>query len=78
MHSKKGEHVVNFWLGFVWRIVWVWSDCQKRFSWFSDWNPKVQKRVNLVYLVTSFQTSSYLQNLASIQPRTGFSKFAKN
>ena len=37
--------------------------------------------VNLVDLVKSFQaiqTSIYLQNLASIQPRTGLSKFAKN
>ena len=25
------------------------------FSWFSDWNPKVQKHVNLVELVESFQ-----------------------
>ena len=40
-------------------------------------NPKVQKCVNLVDLVKSFQTSIYLQNLASIQPRTGLSKFAK-
>ena len=32
--------------------------CQKRFSWFSDWNPKVQTRVNLVDLVKSFQTDS--------------------
>ena len=30
--------------------------CQKRFSWFSDWIPKVQKSVNLVDLVKSFQT----------------------
>ena len=33
--------------------------------------------VNRVDLVKSFQTSIYLQNLASIQPRTGLSKFAK-
>ena len=31
--------------------------CQKSFSRFSDWSPKVQKRVNLVDLVKSFQTS---------------------
>ena len=31
--------------------------CQKRFSWFFYWIPKVQKRVNLVDLVKSFQTS---------------------
>ena len=30
--------------------------CQKRVSWFSDWIQKVQKRVNLVDLVKSFQT----------------------
>ena len=48
------------------------------FSWFSDWSPKVQKCVNLVDLVKSFQTNIYFQNLASIQPRTGLSKFAKN
>ena len=35
--------------------------CPKRFSWFFYWIPKVQKRVNLVNLVKSFQTSiSYL------------------
>ena len=33
--------------------------CQKRVSWFSDWSPKVQQRVNLVDLVKSFQTSIY-------------------
>ena len=32
--------------------------CQKRFSWFFYWIPKVQKRVNLVDLVKSFQTES--------------------
>ena len=37
----------------------------------------MQKRVNLVDLVKSFQTSIYLQKSASIQPRTGFSKFPK-
>ena len=45
------------------------------FSWFSDWNPKVQKHVSLVDLVKSFPTIIYLQNLASIQPRTSLSKF---
>ena len=38
---------------------------------------KVQKCVDLVDLVKSFQTSIYLEILASIQPRTGLSKFAK-
>ena len=33
--------------------------CQKRFSWFSDWIPKVQKSINLVDLVKSFHTSIY-------------------
>ena len=37
----------------------------------------VQKHVNLVDLVTSIPTSIYLQNLASIQPRTSFSKFVE-
>ena len=32
--------------------------CKKRFSWFSDWIPKVQTCVNLVDLVKSFQTST--------------------
>ena len=41
-----------------------------------NWIPKMQKCVNLVDLV-SFQTSFYLQNLASIQRRTGLSEFAK-
>ena len=35
----------------------------------------MQKHVNLVDLVKSFLTSIYLQNLASIQPRTSLSKF---
>ena len=35
----------------------------------------MQKHVNLVDLVKSFPTSIYLQNLASIQPRTSRSKF---
>ena len=36
----------------------------------------MQKRVNLVDLVKSFPTNIYLQNLASIQKRTSFVKFA--
>ena len=32
----------------------VGGACQKRFSWFSDWSPKVHKCVNLVDLVKSF------------------------
>ena len=36
----------------------------------------MQKHVNLVDLVKSFPTSIYLQNLASIQPRTSPVKFA--
>ena len=47
---------------------------EKKRKVFSDWSPKVQ---DLEDLVESFQTSIYLQNLASIQPRTGLSKFAK-
>ena len=42
------------------------------------WNIKVwavQKHVNLVDLVKSFPTNIYLQNLASIQPRTSPKKF---
>ena len=38
----------------------------------------LQNRVNLVDLVKSFQTSIYLQNSASTQPRASLSKFAKN
>ena len=30
--------------------------CPRRFSWFFNWIPKVQKRVNLVDLVKGFQT----------------------
>ena len=37
--------------------------CQKRFSGFFNWIPKVQKCVNLVDLVKSFQTSIYYQYL---------------
>ena len=36
----------------------------------------MQKHVNLVDLVKSFQTNVFLQNVSSIQPRTGLSKFA--
>ena len=36
----------------------------------------MQKHVNLVDLVKSFATNIYLQNLASIQPRTSLIKFA--
>ena len=43
---------------------------------------QVQKRVNLADLVTSFPMSIYYFlakfNSASIQPRKGLSKFAKN
>ena len=38
----------------------------------------MQKRVNLVDLVKSIPTSIYLQNAASIQPRTSPVKFAKH
>ena len=38
----------------------------------------MQKYVNLVDLVKSFPTSIYLQNSASIQPRTSLSKFGGN
>ena len=37
----------------------------------------MQKHANLVDLVKSFPTNIYLQNLASIPPRTSLSKFAK-
>ena len=37
----------------------------------------MQKHANLVDLDKSFPTSIYLQNSASIQPRTSLSKFAK-
>ena len=40
--------------------------------------PKRRISVNLVDLVRSFQTSIYLQNVASMQPRTGLSKLVKN
>ena len=48
------------------------------FFLISDWNANVQKCENLVDLVKSFQTSIYLQTLASIQPRTSLLKFANN
>ena len=38
----------------------------------------VQKYVHLLDLVKSFPTNIYLQNLASIQPRTSLSKFGEN
>ena len=37
----------------------------------------MQKHANLVDLVKSFPTNIYLQNLASIQPRTSLSKFVE-
>ena len=37
--------------------------CQKRFSWFLDWIPKLQKCVNLVGLVKRFRTSNLLAKL---------------
>ena len=37
--------------------------CQKRFSWFFYWIPKVQKRKNLVDLVKSFQTTYLLAKI---------------
>ena len=37
----------------------------------------MQKHVNLVDLVKSFPTNIYLQNLASIQPRTSVSTFVQ-
>ena len=36
----------------------------------------MQKHVNLVYLVKSFETTGFLQILASIQQRTRLVKFA--
>ena len=50
------------------------------FLGFQIWILKVHNCVfcvNLVDLVKGFQTSIYLQKSVSIQPRTGFSKFAK-
>ena len=38
----------------------------------------MQKYENLVDLGRNFQTNIYLQTSASIQPRTGLSKFANN
>ena len=38
----------------------------------------MQKRVNLVDFVKSFQISIYLQNLAAIQPRMSLAKFARS
>ena len=57
--------------------------CPKRFSWFFYWIPEVQKRVHLIDLRFSSRAfklafTIYLQTSASIQPRTGLSKFAKN
>ena len=40
--------------------------------------PNVQACVNLADLVKSFHTSIYFQKSASIQPRTGLTKFATN
>ena len=45
---------------------------------FWDSIPKRCKGVHCVDLGESFQTSIYLQNLASIQPRTSLVKFARS
>ena len=39
---------------------------------------KVQELVNLVNLVESFRTRIFLQKLAKMMPRTGFSEFTNN
>ena len=48
------------------------------FPSFRIWIPKRCKGVHCVDLGESFPTSIYLQNLASIQPRTGLVKFARS
>ena len=45
---------------------------------FRLWIPKRCKGVDCVDLGESFPTSIYLQNLASIQPRTSLVKFARS
>ena len=55
--------------------------CRKMRDFLTNmfWNIEVwavQKHVNLVDLVKGFPTNIYLQNLASIQPRTSPVKFA--
>ena len=64
----------------------IWLNFWMRSGGIQRWIPDLQKCVLFsqrrisVNLVKSFQTNTslYLQNLASIQPRTGLSKFAKN
>ena len=60
--TKKSEHVKR-----------VSRNSQKQRD-----NYSVQKCVNLVDLYESFRTSVHLQTSASIEPRRGLSKFAKN
>ena len=48
------------------------------FPIFRQWIPKRCKGVQCVDLGESFPTSIYLQNLASIQPRTSLVKFARS
>ena len=48
------------------------------FPIFRLWIPKRCKGVHCVDLGESFPTSIYLQNLASIPPRTSFVKFARS
>ena len=50
-------------------------NCMTTNSWIFEFGA-VQKFVHLVDLVNSFQTIIRLKNSASIQPRTGLSKFA--
>ena len=50
--------------------------CLTTFRWIVEFGA-VQKRVNIVDIVESFHASNYLQKSASIQRRTGLSKFAE-
>ena len=52
--------------------------CQKRFSWFFNWIPKVQKCVNLVDLVKSFQRSFVQIFICQSLPMYLFSIFFSN
>ena len=54
--AVQKKNLLLFWLlvACFWPGLLLWKS---GFSWFSDWIPKLQKCINLVDLVKSFQTS---------------------
>ena len=73
---KFGEHSANF--GQIWAILRNFGEKTERNSAIFNGNFEIRERckgVHCVDLGESFPTSIYLQNLASIQPRTSLFNF---